>query len=83
MRQNLYNSDDCSGIPIPKATTYLKVQVFVDHAKEMKKHTKEFKEIFWDKLLEFWGGILAVFFALLLFLLRRHLKKWFGFEDKK
>ena len=75
----LFDSNDCSGSPIPKATTTLRVDVSVDPMKVTVKYAKELWEIFWKKLLEFWGAAVALFFAALLFLFRKKLKKWFGF----
>jgi hypothetical protein len=79
----LFESNDCSGTPAPKGTTYHKVQVVVDNYKVIKELVKQFVAVFWEKLLSFWGEMLALFFALLLFLIRRRLMKWFGFGDSK
>jgi len=75
----LYDSDNCSGTVIPKGTTWLQVQVVVDHVKERKEHTDKFWEVFWEKLLQFWGELLVLLFAVILFLIRKKLKKWIGF----
>lgn len=77
----LYKSSDCSGTPIPKATTTLNVTVDVDDEKIQENRKKRFGEVFWEKILKFWGELLALVSALILFLLRRHLKKWFGFGE--
>lgn len=71
----LYDTDDCSGIPIPKATKSLQVQVVV-------KHAKKFNEVFWEMLLKFWGELLLLLFAVILFLIRKQLKKWVGFDKQ-
>jgi hypothetical protein len=76
---NLYTSDNCSGSPVPKGTTTLQVQVVVDQVKERKEHAKKFWEVFWEKLLKFWGEFLVLCFAGVLFLIRKQLKKWIGF----
>lgn len=75
----LYNSDNCSGLPVPKGMTTIQVQVVVDHVRERKEQTKKIWEIFWEKLLKFWGELLVFCFALILFLIRKQLKKWIGF----
>ena len=75
----LFDSVDCSGAPIPKATTTLRVEVSVDRVKLTTKYAGELWEVFWKKLLEFWGAVVALIFAALLFLLRKKLKQWFGF----
>ena len=73
----LYDTSDCSGTPIPKGTTTLKVQVVV-------KRAGQFLDVFWQELLKFWGVIIALFFAVIVFLIRKQLKKWIGFgkDDK-
>lgn len=71
----LYDTDDCSGIPIPKATTTVQVQVVV-------KHVKKFYEVFWEMLLKFWGEFLLLLAAVILFLIRKQLKKWIGFDTE-
>ena len=65
----LYDTSDCSGTPIPKGTTTLKVQVVV-------KRAGQFLDVFWQELLKFWGVIIALFFAVIVFLIRKQLKKW-------
>ncbi len=77
----LYESSDCSGAPIPKATTTLKVDVSVDGVKLTLKYLTELWDVFWSKLLKFWGEALALFFAALLFLFRNKLKKWLGYTE--
>jgi hypothetical protein len=75
---HLFHSADCSGVPIPKATTSLKVQVVADPVVDFQEHLKQFKTVFWAKLLDFWGGVLAVVFAGLMLLIKGRLKRWFG-----
>lgn len=70
----LFDSEDCSGTPIPKAVESLQVTVKVDRAALLFK-------VLWEKFLEFWGAALALIFALLLFFLRKQFKKWFGLSD--
>jgi hypothetical protein len=77
----LYESDDCTGSPVPKATTSLRVEVKVDHIGVITVYIKKFAEVFWEKLLKFWGAVIALFFGLLLFLIRGKLKKRFGYRD--
>jgi hypothetical protein len=79
---NLYDTDDCSGAPIPKAASSLQVKVVVDRGRVIAEHGKELWEVFWDKLLEFWGAVLALFFGLLLYLLRGKIKRLFGYDAK-
>jgi Na+-driven multidrug efflux pump len=37
-------------------------------------------DIFWAKTTEFWAALLALFFGLILFLVRKQLKRLFGFD---
>lgn len=75
----LYDSDNCSGAPIPKGTTTLQVKVVVDNIKKREEQTKKFWDALWENLLKFWGELLALIFAVILFLIRKQLKKWIGF----
>jgi len=77
----LYESDDCTGSPIPKATRDLRVEVKVDHVSVIMLHIKKLWEVFWEKLLNFWAAIIALFFGLLLFFIRGQLKKRFGYRS--
>jgi len=69
---DLYPSDNCTGTRIPKGTTYVEVQVVVEHS-------GPFLRAFWKALLKFWIAILALFFAVVLYLIRKQLKKWIGY----
>jgi hypothetical protein len=79
----LYDSPDCSGAPIPKTARSLQVTVQVDRRQALLQRLKQLGEILWDKFLDFWGALLALIFGLILFLIRKKLKKWFGFEEKQ
>jgi hypothetical protein len=76
----LFNSLDCSGSPVPKTPASLSVTVQVDQEEVLRGMGEELWKVFWAKLLEFWGALLALIFALFLFLIRGKLKKWFGFK---
>lgn len=77
----LYASADCSGTPIPKTAATLKVLVEVDNRKVFIEKMRELWHVLWEKFVEFWGALLAIFFGLILFLIRGKLKKWFGYGD--
>ncbi|MEO8787156.1 MAG: toll/interleukin-1 receptor domain-containing protein [Chitinophagaceae bacterium] len=79
----LFNAPECRGAPSPKWTDTLQVTVEVNSDEAFQERTKQLGEIFWEKLKEFWGFSIALFFALLLFLIRGRLKKWFSFGDDK
>lgn len=77
----LFDSIDCSGSPIPKTAATLKVLVEVNQKDIFLGKLSELWDAFWEKFVEFWGALLAIFFGLLLFLIRGKLKKWFGYEE--
>lgn len=76
-----YKSIDCSGTPVPKTSSVLNVQVQVDNIKFMEIKGSELWTIFWAKLLDFWGAVIALIFSLILFLFRKKLKSLFGFTE--
>jgi len=78
----LHQMEDCSDSPVPKTAADLKVTVYVDQAREKEKKKKEILDIAWDKFKEFWGAFMVLIFGLILFLLRKQFKKWFGYEEK-
>ena len=80
---NLYNSSTCSGSPIPKTAANLMVTVEVDRAEKIKASLSDLWNIFWLKLLDFWGALLALFFGLILFIIRGRLKRWFGYNGNR
>lgn len=77
----LFDSSDCSGSPIPKTAATLKVLVEVDQKEVFFEKVKELWNVLWDKFVEFWAALVAIFFGLILFLIRKKLKKHFGYED--
>lgn len=77
----LFNSADCQDAPTPKIATDLYVTVNVDQGEMVREKRKELGTIFWEQLLEFWKALLILLFALLLFLIRGRLKRWFGYEN--
>jgi hypothetical protein len=77
----LFNSLDCSGSPIPKPAATLKVTVEVDQKEFVLDKAKELWNIFWKKLLEFWAALVVLIFGLILFLIRRKLMNWFGYNS--
>ena len=75
----LFNSDDCSGTPVPKSSELITVKVKVGYASRVD----ELAATAWQALLDFWAQALALVSALLLFLLRKQLAGWFGFRQQK
>jgi len=78
---NLYKTQDCSGPAIPKTADTLSVNVVVNEAFNNAQLWQSFVDIFWVKATEFWAVLLAVLFGLILFLVRKQLKKLFGYDQ--
>ena len=79
----LYDSGDCSGIPVPKSAKSVEVKVTVDEFNVIKQAIFELVETAWKAFLTFWDKFLLLIFALLLFLIRKKLLKWFRFKADK
>ena len=77
----LFTQADCSDSPFPKYSTDLEVLVSVGSEELAEERKNKFGAVFWEKLLDFWGALLALFFGLILFAIRGKLKKMFGFES--
>jgi hypothetical protein len=78
----LFYSDNCSGTPVPKSTETLQVEVVVDTDEAFQARSNQLGQIFWEKFVDFWGVLVALFFGLVLFLIRGRLKKWFAFWER-
>ena len=79
---HMFESDDCTGAAVPKSVKKLLVTVRVGTGEIIEDYGLQLWDKFWEELLNFWGLILATFFGLLLFLVRKKLKKLFGYEEK-
>ncbi len=77
---DLYNTDACTGSPVPKGSDVLKVTVEVDIGGKIADKKGELLDILWEQLLKFWEAILVVFFGLLLFLFKNKIKALFGYS---
>lgn len=75
----LFDSDDCSGTPVPKSSELISVEVKVGYASRFD----ELGDQAWQTLADFWDKALALASALLLFLLRKKLSRWFGLREQK
>ncbi|BBB28998.1 hypothetical protein [Neptunomonas japonica] len=78
---NLFESADCSGIPVPRTAATLNVTVNVDSSGLFKEKLIELLSVFWKKLLEFWETLLVSIFGIILFLAKDKLKLLFGKKD--
>ncbi|MGH8427272.1 MAG: hypothetical protein ACRES7_04725 [Gammaproteobacteria bacterium] len=79
----LYDSTDCSGTPVPKSAKSVSVKVSVNKKGVIEGGLSKLGQITWDHFLTFWGTLIGIVFALILFLIRKKLYKWFGFKDKE
>ena len=79
----LYDNVDCIGTSVLKTAATLSVIVEVDNKKLFMGKLQEMGDIVWDKFLTFWGALIALLFGVLLFLIRRKIKKKTGFDDKE
>jgi len=78
----LYSRPECRGTPTIKQPENLEVAVVVDWMAWLKQRGLELWQILWQKLLEFWGLALGLISGLVLFLLRRRIKRLFGYQAK-
>lgn len=78
----LYSRPECRGTPTIKQPENLEVMVVVDWMAWLKQRGLELWQILWQKLLEFWGLALGLISGLVLFLLRRRIKRLFGYQAK-
>ena len=76
----LFETGDCSGPPVPKVVENLMVEVVVNEGKLVEQGLGKLMTIAWEKFLEFWGALVALVLALLLFAVRGKFKQWFGFK---
>jgi hypothetical protein len=79
----LYNSADCSGPPVPKTAKSVEVEVTVDEFGVVTSAMLELLKAAWEAFKTFWDKLLILVFALILFLVRKKLFKWFGFGGKE
>lgn len=74
----IFEDENCSGTPTPKATRKLKVKVIVDEQHEWNKKKDELGDISWSYITEYYGYFLGVVFSALLFAFRKKLFKLVG-----
>lgn len=79
----LFDNVDCTGASVPKTAATLSVHVVVDKKQRFHKRLQELWAVVWSGFLSFWGALITLLFAVLLFLIRRKLKRKTGYDDKK
>ena len=71
----LFDNPECEGHPVVKPAQVLSVQVKVDYLDAIWT-------VVWTNFIRFWGAFVALFFAVLLFVIRKYVKKKTGYNDK-
>lgn len=78
---HLFNGDNCDGIPTPKSVETISVEVKVDGKEIVTGKLGEMFTVFWDSFMSFWGALVALVFAALLYVIRKKMKSKTGYED--
>jgi hypothetical protein len=76
----LYETDTCTGAPVPKSAADLEVKVKVNPQGLLKYYLLQLWDVLWKGVLDFWGWLVATIFGLFIFLIRKKLKKRFGYD---
>ena len=78
----LFNNPDCTGPAIPKTAKTLSVTVTTDAKYVVRDGLQKMLAVVWDKFMSFWGVVITLIFAAVLFVIRRFIKKKTGYDDK-
>lgn len=78
---NLYETEDCTGIPVPKTASALSVSVGVNRDKELSKNIHKMEQAVWDKFLAFWVALITLLFGTAIFVIRRYIKNKTGYDE--
>lgn len=76
----LYETNKCDGAPVPKSAADLEVEVKVNPQGLLKYYLLQLWDVLWNGVLNFWTWLVATIFGLFVFLIRKKLKKRFGFN---
>ncbi|MCG3168097.1 MAG: hypothetical protein POELPBGB_03897 [Bacteroidia bacterium] len=79
----VYNTPDCSGVPVPKSAATLTVVIEVDHKREAGSKLGEMGAVVWEKFMSFWGALVTLVFGSLLYFFRKKFKSKTGFDEKE
>lgn len=69
----LYKNDDCSGTPIPRPATTLRVEVTVNQGGLVRSHLGELWTIFWAEALGFWKWLVGFLFLAVIAVVRKRM----------
>jgi len=78
---DLYETEDCSGISVPKSAKILSVAVGVDMNKEISKKVHELESVAWDKFKIFWIALMTLIFGAAIFVARKFIKNKTGYTE--
>ncbi|MDA9774007.1 hypothetical protein N9B82_03530 [Saprospiraceae bacterium] len=78
---DLYETEDCTGISVPKTARILTVSVKVNMSKEISKKIHWMEREAWDKFSVFWIALVTLIFGAAIFVIRRFVKNQTGYED--
>jgi len=78
---DLFDTEDCTGISVPKTARVLSVSVGVDMKKEISKKVHELESVAWDKFKLFWIALMTLIFGAAIFVARKFIKKKTGYEE--
>lgn len=77
----LFETEDCTGISVPKSVRALSVSVGVDMKKEISKGIHKMESIAGDKFMIFWVALITLLFGAAIFVIRRYIKNKTGYEE--
>lgn len=79
----LFTSEDCTGASVPKTAKTLTVNISVDNKYVAINKLSELGNIFWDKFISFWGALITFLLAVVLFVIRRTIKRKTGYQENE
>ena len=77
----LYHTQDCTGIFVPKSARELTVSVQVDMQKAISKKIHFLEREVWKEFKIFWIALVGLIFGAAIFVIRRFVKNKTGYED--
>lgn len=77
----LFETEDCTGVSVPKTAKSLSVFVGVDMKKEISKKVHELESVVWDKFKIFWVALMTLIFSAAIYVIRKYIKNKTGYEE--
>ncbi len=78
----MHNLPDCSDPGVSKVPPILKINVRVDRWSKCRIGINKMLDILWEKFLDFWAAFVALFLGLMLYFVRKAIKKKTGYSGK-